>query len=364
MKARFARSAKEGKDGRRDGAQVVCELCPRACRLRDGQRGLCFVRSCRGGELVLETYGRSTGLCVDPIEKKPLFHFLPGTPVLSFGTAGCNLTCKFCQNWQSSRARDWQRLSVDAAPQAIAQAAVAEGCSSVAMTYNDPVVFFEYALDVADACHGKDIRTVAVTAGYMTAAARHDFFRHFDAANIDLKGFSERFYRDLCSADLHTVLDTLIHVRSHTSTWLEITTLLIPGENDSEVELDGMTRWLAANLGAEVPLHFSAFHPDFRLLDRPATPHATLRRAREIARSNGLKHVYIGNITDREGSTTFCSCGHSLISRRGYEVVAFALVEPGVCPACGRRCAGHFAGAPGTWGNRRRPLSAGGVTGS
>ncbi len=335
MKAHFARTLDDG--------QVACELCPRGCRLREGQRGVCFVRSCRAGELVLDTYGRSTGLCVDPIEKKPLYHFLPGTPVLSFGTAGCNLLCKFCQNWQTSRARDWQRGSVAAAPETIAQTAQGEGCPSVAMTYNDPVVFYEYAVDVADACHRRGVRTVAVTAGYIAAQARAEFFRHFDAANIDLKGFSERFYRDLCGADLKTVLDTLIHVRARTQTWLEITTLLIPGENDGEAELDAMTRWLGANLGADVPLHFSAFHPDFRLLDRPATSPATLRRARDIARANGLRHVYTGNITDRDGSTTFCVCGEPLITRVGYRVASSALTSTNTCPACAAPCPGRFA---------------------
>jgi pyruvate formate lyase activating enzyme len=334
VKAHFARNLDDG--------QVVCELCPRGCRLREGQRGVCFVRSCRGGALVLDTYGRSTGLCVDPIEKKPLYHFLPGTPVLSFGTAGCNLLCKFCQNWQTSRARDWQRASVEAAPETIAQTALDESCPSVAMTYNDPVVFFEYAVDVAEACHRRGIRTVAVTAGYIAAPARCDFFRHFDAANIDLKGFSQRFYRDLCSADLQTVLDTLVYVRASAQTWLEVTTLLIPGENDSDAELDAMTRWLSANLGADVPLHFSAFHPDFRLLDRPATPPATLRRARAIARANGLRHVYLGNITDRDGGTTFCTCGKPLITRTGYRLTSFALTPTQTCPACGTPCPGRF----------------------
>jgi pyruvate formate lyase activating enzyme len=335
VKARFARTSED--DGR-----VVCELCPRGCRLRDGESGVCFVRSCRAGALVLDTYGRSTGLCVDPIEKKPLYHFLPGTRVLSFGTAGCNLLCKFCQNWQTSRARDWQRASVEALPEAIAQAAVDEGCPSVAMTYNDPVVFFEYAVDVAEACHRLGVRTVAVTAGYIATQARAEFFRHFDAANIDLKGFSERFYRTLCGADLKTVLDTLVHVRTSTKTWLEITTLLIPGENDEEAELDAMTRWLVANLGADVPLHFSAFHPDFRLLDRPATPPETLRRAREIARANGLRYVYIGNITDRDGSTTFCPCGEPLITRSGFQLTSFALTATNTCPACAAPCPGRF----------------------
>ena len=343
---------------RRDDGHVVCGLCPRACRLREGQRGVCFVRACQAGQIALASYGRSTGFCIDPIEKKPLFHFLPGTSVLSFGTAGCNLTCKFCQNWETSRARDVERMSEAATPEAIAAAAVRSGCRSVAMTYNDPVVFFEYAIDVADACHRVGVRTVAVTAGYMMPLPRAEFYRRFDAANVDLKAFTQRFYRDLCGGDLHAVLDTLVYLRAQTGVWLEITTLLIPGENDSDAELDEMTRWLTANLGAEVPLHFSAFHPDFRLRDRPPTPLATLRRARTIALGNGLRHVYIGNVHDDEGSSTFCaSCGQRLIGRAGYEITAWQMAETGTCKSCGATCVGRFDGPPGTWGNRRLPIT-------
>jgi len=343
---------------RADDGHVVCELCPRACRLREGQRGVCFVRECRNSQIALASYGRSTGFCIDPIEKKPLFHFLPGTPVLSFGTAGCNLMCKFCQNWETSRARDVERMSEAAMPDAIAAAAVRSGCRSVAMTYNDPVVFFEYAVDVANACRKVDVRTVAVTAGYMMPLPRVEFYRHFDAANVDLKAFSQRFYRDLCGGDLHSVLDTLVYLRAQTGVWLEITTLLIPGENDSDAELDDMTRWLAAHVGTDVPLHFSAFHPDFRMLDHSSTPLATLRRARAIARGNGLRHVYIGNVRDDEGSSTFCaSCGQRLIGREGYQVTTWALADNGACKACGATCAGRFDSTPGTWGNRRLPVA-------
>ena len=333
---------------------VVCEMCPRACRLRDGQRGVCFVRGARDGEMVLTSYGRSTGFCIDPIEKKPLHHFFPGTPVLSFGTAGCNLACKFCQNWESSRARDVQAASAVASPGAIAAAASRYGCRSVAMTYNDPVVFFEYAVDTAVACHARGIATVAVTAGYMMPAPRQEFYRHFDAANVDLKAFSQRFYRELCGGELGAVLDTLAYLAGHTEVWLEITTLLIPGENDSDKELDLMTRWLVGNVGRDVPLHFSAFHPDFRLLDRPATALAILRRARAIALGNGMRYVYTGNVRDEEGATTYCAgCGGKLIGRDGYDITSWALTENGACKACGVACAGHFAGPPGTWGNRR-----------
>ena len=345
---------------REDDGRVVCEMCPRACRLGEGQRGVCFVRACRDGQVVLTSYGRSTGFCIDPIEKKPLFHFLPGTPVLSFGTAGCNLTCKFCQNWETSRARDVERMSEAASPEAIARAAVKSGCRSVAMTYNDPVVFFEYAVDVAEACRRVGVHTVAVTAGYMMPAPREAFYRHIDAANVDLKAFSQRFYREMSGGDLNRVLDTLVYLRSSTEVWLEITTLLIPGENDSEREIDEMTRWIFANLGTDVPLHFSAFHPDFRLQGHPATPLSTLQRARGIALGNGLAHVYIGNAHDDDGSATFCAgCGSRLVARIGYQISDWAMTDAGTCPSCGKACAGVFDGKPGRWGNRRLPIAIG-----
>lgn len=342
---------------REEDGRVLCGLCPRACRLRDGQRGVCFVRACQAGQGVFTSYGRSTGFCIDPIEKKPLYHFFPGSSVLSFGTAGCNLACKFCQNWESSRARDVESACAEASPEAIARAAATRGCRSVAMTYNDPVVFFEYAIDAAAACRDLGVKTVAVTAGYMEPAPRAEFYRHFDAANVDLKAFSERFYRELCGGELAPVLDTLVYLRAKTKVWLEITTLLIPGENDGEGEIDEMTRWLAANLGPEVPLHLSAFHPDFRLLDHPPTPLATLRRARAVARGNGLRYVYTGNVRDDEGATTFCAgCGGELIGRVGYEVVAWGLAAGGTCKSCGAVCAGIFDDKPGAWGNRRLPI--------
>jgi pyruvate formate lyase activating enzyme len=348
--SRFSRREPDGR--------VLCEMCPRACRLSEGQRGVCFVRACQDGQMVLTSYGRSTGFCIDPIEKKPLFHFLPGTPVLSFGTAGCNLTCKFCQNWETSRARDVEAASAEASPKAIAQAALRSGCRSVAMTYNDPVVFFEYGVDTADACREVGLAAVAVTAGYMMPAPRQEFYRHIDAANVDLKAFSERFYKEMSSGKLAAVLDTLVYLRAKTQVWLEITTLLIPGENDSDQELDEMTRWIAANLGNTVPLHFSAFHPDFRLRGHPHTPLATLQRARGIALGNGLHHVYVGNLRDDEGAATYCtSCGERLIGRVGYQVTDFALDPRGACKACGTVCTGRFELEPGAWGNRRLPVA-------
>ncbi|MCB9549148.1 MAG: AmmeMemoRadiSam system radical SAM enzyme [Myxococcales bacterium] len=340
--------------------RLQCDVCPRDCRLADGQRGLCFVRGRRGDELVLTTYGRSSGFCVDPIEKKPLHHFLPGTPVLSFGTAGCNLTCAFCQNWEMSKSRAVDTLADAASPAAIAAAARDAGCRSVAFTYNDPVIFLEYAVDVARACHAIGLKTVAVTAGYLHAAPRRELFAHMDAANVDLKAFTEDFYRRLCSGHLDPVLDTLRYVHHETSCWLEITCLVIPGENDGDAELSALARFVRDELSCDVPLHFSAFHPDFRLRHRPPTPPATLTRARQLALDLGLRHVYTGNVHDAEGDTTRCGgCGEALIERDWYALRRWTLTSTGACPRCGEPLAGVFEGGPGTWGRRRLPLRLG-----
>ncbi len=337
--------------------RVRCDVCPRGCALHEGQRGLCFVRAREGGEVVLTTWGRSSGYCIDPIEKKPLNHFLPGTPVLSFGTAGCNLTCRFCQNWDISKSRELDTLTDEAPPERIARAAHVLGCRSVAFTYNDPDIFPEHAVDTAHACRALGIRSVAVTAGYVLEAARRDLFAAMDATNVDLKGFTESFYHRLCSAELRPVLDTLVYVKEHTDVWLEITTLLIPGENDSEAELRELSRWVFQYLGADVPLHFTAFHPDFRMRDKPPTPPATLRRAREIAREAGLHHVYTGNVHDPDGQSTYCSeCEGLLIERDWYALGEWNLDANGCCRACGAQCPGVFEEAPGAWGPRRRPV--------
>jgi pyruvate formate lyase activating enzyme len=342
---------------RLEDGRVQCDLCPRYCKLHEGQRGFCFVRACREGAVVLTAYGRSSGFCVDPIEKKPLYHFLPGTPVLSFGTAGCNLGCRFCQNWDISKSREIDTLADAASPDAVADAAQRLGCRSVAFTYNDPVVFHEYALDVARACRQRGVRTVAVTAGEVCAEPRAEFYEHIDAANVDLKGFTEEFYRDVCAGRLQPVLDTLVYLKRDTRVWLEITTLLIPGLNDSDEELKRLTGWVAENLGPDVPLHFTAFHPDFRMLDRPPTPPETLRRARRIALGNGLRYAYVGNVHDPEGDSTLChGCGALLVGRDWYELTHWGLDAPGRCRACGAPCPGLFEAAPGGWGARRAPV--------
>ena len=345
--------------------RVQCDLCPRLCKLHEGQRGLCFVRACRDGALVLTTYGRSSGFCVDPIEKKPLNHFLPGTPVLSFGTAGCNLTCKFCQNWDISKARAADRLNDSASPETIADVAAELGCRSVAFTYNDPVIFLEYAVDVARACHDRGLKTVAVTAGYITPEARGEFFAHMDAANVDLKAFTEDFYHSLCGGHLAPVLDNLVWIRRETGVWLELTTLLIPGHNDGDAEIASLSAWVAEKLGADVPLHFSAFHPDWKMGDPEPTPPDTLTRARALARAAGLRHVYTGNVHDPAGGSTWCpDCGALLIGRDWYELTAWHLdvPEPGGaarCPDCGAVVAGRFESRPGGWGRQRRPVRLG-----
>jgi pyruvate formate lyase activating enzyme len=505
--------------------RVQCDVCPRACKLRDGQRGLCFVRGAEAGQIKLFSYGRSSGFCVDPIEKKPLNHFLPGTSVLSFGTAGCNLACKFCfrpdtliattagmrpiadlfecceekilrddgniglpsslevwtregkqarvakvfvhsyagdlislkaaccpavvltpnhrvfaahrsnledvrlleagrlsaehclvvprrqanggaridlseargfgehyfvpvrsadrvpyagavynlevddpdhsylapfiavsncQNWDMSKSREMDTLADSASPEDLAAAARRLGSASVAFTYNDPVVFMEYAIDTAQCCREAGIRSVAVTAGYMCPEPRAEFYRHMDAANVDLKGFTERFYYKVCGGELAPVLETLEYLKHETSVWFEITTLLIPGENDADAEIDQMTQWIAHKLGPDVPLHFTAFHPDWKMLDRPPTPPATLSRARRIALANGLHFVYTGNVHDREGGSTGCpKCHTRVIERDWYQLGDWKLTDAGACRNCGTLIPGVFAGAPGDWGARR-----------
>ena len=338
--------------------RIQCDVCPRSCKLKDGQQGLCFVRACERGKIVLTTYGRSSGFCIDPIEKKPLNHFLPGTPVLSFGTAGCNLACKFCQNWDMSKSREIDILADAASPELIAQRAKELGCRSVAFTYNDPVIFLEYADDVAIACHALGIKTVAVTAGYISPGGpREQFFSHIDAANVDLKAFSEDFYHKLTGGHLQAVLDTLIYLRQETNVWVELTTLMIPGENDSEKEITEMSQWVVEQLGPDVPMHFTAFHPDWKMRDKPPTPLSTLIQAREIAMKNGVHYAYIGNAHDWKGDSTWCSgCGELLIQRDWYELGVWNLTPDGRCKGCGVCCAGVFDPDPGKWGSRRMPV--------
>jgi len=338
--------------------RIQCDLCPRDCKLHEGQRGLCFVRKMEGGRMVLTTYGRSSGFCVDPIEKKPLNHFYPGSSVFSFGTAGCNLACKFCQNWYISKSRETDTLMDQAAPDEIAIAAERAGCRSVAFTYNDPVIFAEYAMDVADACHARGLKTVAVTAGYIHDEPRRAFYAKMDAANVDLKAFTDDFYVKLTGAHLQPVLDTLVYLKRETDVWFEITTLLIPGHNDSDAELEAMSQWILRELGPEVPLHFSAFHPDWKMQDVPPTPASTLSRARDIALKAGLHYVYTGNVHDTTGGNTACpACHEALIVRDWYRIEHYSVTPDGHCPHCGHAIAGRFGTFSHPFGNRRIPIS-------
>lgn len=340
-----------------EDGRIQCDVCPRACKLKNGQRGLCFVRACEDNKIVSTTYGRSSGFCIDPIEKKPLNHFLPGTPVLSFGTAGCNLACKFCQNWDISKSRELDTLLDQATPARLATVAQKLNCKSIAFTYNDPVVFMEYAIDVAKACHVVGIKSVAVTAGYICPEPRKEFYSYMDAANVDLKGFTEEFYHKITGSHLADVLDTLVYLKHETKVWFEITNLVIPGENDNPAEIDAMTKWIMQNLGPDVPLHFTAFHPDWKMLDKPPTPLSTLSMAREIGIKNGLRYVYTGNVHDTVGGSTYCyNCKNCVIKRDWYNILAYELTMDGKCKFCQAQCPGVFAGKHGTWGAKRVPV--------
>ncbi len=340
-----------------DNGRIQCDLCPRFCKLKEGQKGLCFVRENLNDEIVLTTYGRSSGFCIDPIEKKPLNHFLPGSSVFSFGTAGCNLSCKYCQNWDISKSREMHTLADAASPQAIAETAERLNCRSVAFTYNDPVIFLEYAVDVANECHKRNIKTVAVTANYICEEPAKEFYAVIDAANVDLKAFTDDFYYKVTGGHLQPVLDRLLYLKHETDVWLELTTLIIPGLNDSDEELDAMTKWVAKELGPDVPMHFTAFHPDFKMPDIPATPQSSLIRAREIAMKNGIRYAYTGNTHFPEGDSTWChSCHQKLIGRDWYELSEWNIDAKGCCNQCGTPVAGVFEAQPGHWGARRQPV--------
>lgn len=339
--------------------QVQCNVCPRHCKMHEGQRGFCFVRQNIDNQVILTTYGRSSGFCIDPIEKKPLNHFYPGTSILSFGTAGCNLGCKFCQNWDISKAKKMDRLMNQASPEKIARVAYDNKCKSVAFTYNDPVIFLEYAIDTAKKCHELDIKTVAVTAGYITKQARGEFFKHLDATNIDLKAFTQHFYRKLCFADLDDVLSTIKYVHDETDVWMEITNLIIPENNDDMEEFKRMSNWILENVGDQVPIHFSAFHPDYKMLELPRTSTHTLSKARAVARQMGLKYVYTGNVHDQDGDTTYCGgCGAELIVRDWYDLKSYKM-NMNKCSKCSHVVPGYFNDKPGNWGKKRVRIKMG-----
>ena len=340
-----------------DDGRIFCDLCPRACVLKDGDRGFCFVRQNQQGKMVLTTYGLSTGFCVDPVEKKPLNHFYPGSSVLSFGTAGCNLGCKFCQNWSISKSREIAQLSQLATPKDIAAKALELGCKSVAFTYNDPVIWAEYAIDTAKACHEVGIKTIAVTAGFIKDTARAEFYEHMDAANVDLKAFSQEFYRKLCLASIEPVKETIIWLKQNTNVWFELTNLIIPTKNDAKEELKEMCQWILTNLGDKVPIHFTAFHPDFRMGDIAPTPEVTLVNAYDLAISAGLKYVYLGNILNASHQNTYCPNWKQLVIERNWYELGQFNIENQACKFCGELVDGYFDKNCGNWGRKRMPIS-------
>lgn len=326
----------------KSNGKILCTLCPRYCTIGEGQKGFCYIRENIDNKLYSIGYGKPTGFAIDPIEKKPLSHFLPGTNVLSFGTAGCNLGCKFCQNWTMSKSKIDDINSLNASPEDVVQLAKKYNTPSIAYTYNDPTIFGEYVIDISKIAHEEQIKSVMVTAGYIDKDARKDVYKYIDAANVDLKAFTEMFYHKLTFSHLADILDTLVWIKNETNIWLEITTLLIPGENDSADEIKQLSNWIVENLGENVPIHFTAFHPDFKMKDKPRTPSSTLDLARNIAIQEGINYSYVGNVHNLEGQTTYCpNCNEPVIIRDWHSVLDIKLVN-GNCYNCGKKIAGIF----------------------
>lgn len=323
--------------------KILCTLCPRYCHINEGQSGFCYIRKNIDGKLYSLGYGKSTGFAIDPIEKKPLNHFLPSTGILSFGTVGCNLGCLFCQNWNISKAKDLEKKSIDAGAQQIVQLAKKYNCPSIAITYNDPTIIGEFVIDIAKEAKKEGIHTVLVTAGYITESARPQVYKNISAANVDLKAFTQTFYRKITFSDMKYVLDTLIWLKKETDIWFEITNLKIPGKNDEIEETKEMCNWILENLGDEIPLHFTAFHPDFKMQDIKKTPAETLTKARELAMSMGIKYSYVGNVHDMSGQTTYCpSCKTAVIVRDWHKTLMNNLSD-GKCKNCNTKIAGIFS---------------------
>ncbi|TFB13618.1 AmmeMemoRadiSam system radical SAM enzyme [Candidatus Marinimicrobia bacterium MT.SAG.4] len=322
--------------------RVECTLCPRYCKIPEGKAGFCSIRKNIDGTIKNIAYGRPTGFAVDPIEKKPLFHFLPGTGVLSFGTAGCNLGCKFCQNWHISKVKIDEANSIEASPEQVVKIAIDNNCPTIAFTYNDPTIWAEYAMDISILAKEVGIKSVWVTAGYITKEARIDAYENVDAANVDLKAFSQEFYGKITLSKLEPVLDTIKWLKNETDVWIEITNLIIPTLNDGDDEFKKMVDWITENLGEEVPLHFTAFHPDFKLKELPRTEASTLNRARKIALEAGLKYCYVGNVHDIGSSSTMCPNCESLLIERDWHSVLQNNIRNGKCPSCGTQIPGIF----------------------
>ena len=325
-----------------EGGRIKCTLCPRYCILAEGQKGFCFIRENIDGTLYSTGYGRPTGFAIDPIEKKPLNHFYPGTEILSFGTAGCNLGCKFCQNWTISKSKLDEVNSVSATPEDVITLAKKHNVKSIAYTYNDPTIIGEYVIDISKLAREEGIKSVMVTAGYIDSEARKDVYKYIDAANVDLKAFTEEYYKTLTSSKLAPVLDTIKWLKNETDIWIELTTLLIPNENDSDDEIKQMSNWILENIGDEVPHHFTAFHPTFKMRNHKHTPADTLNRARAIAIDAGIKYVYTGNVHNPKAETTYCpNCKIPLIERDWHNVNTNKIVN-GNCYKCGEKVAGLY----------------------
>ncbi len=328
---------------KQDDGRILCTLCPRYCKIGEGQIGFCYIRQNIDGKLYSTGYGRPTGFAIDPIEKKPLNHFYPGSTILSFGTAGCNLGCKFCQNWSISKAKLDELNALYVTPEEVISLAKKYKTPSIAYTYNDPTIFGEYVIDISRLAKEENIKNVMVTAGYIDKEARKDVYRYIDAANVDLKAFTEQFYHKITFSHLNYVLDTLLWLKNETGIWFEITTLLIPNENDSDEEIKLMTEWIVKNLGDEVPLHFTAFHPDFKMLNKSKTPSSTLEQARKIAITQGIKYCYLGNIHHEIGQSTYCHNCKEVVIKRDWHSVLKINLKNGKCNNCGQNVAGIFA---------------------
>ena len=323
------------------GGKVHCYLCPRHCHIGEGQAGFCFIRANQGGKLYSLGYAHPAALQVDPIEKKPLNHFLPGTRVFSMGTAGCNMGCFFCQNWDISKSRADQVRANYIPPEDVVQLAIQHGCPSIAFTYNEPTIWGEYVIDISQAAHEQGINTVMVSNGYTAREAFHDIYDHIDAANIDLKAFTDNFYARVTLSHLQPVLETLEWLKKETSVWVEMTNLIIPTLNDAPAETRALCEWVLEHLGPDVPLHFTAFHPDFKLRDIPGTPPDTLHAARATALEMGLHYVYEGNIRGN-GAHTYCPSCKTLLVRRSWHDVQENHLQNGCCPTCGLAIPGHW----------------------
>jgi pyruvate formate lyase activating enzyme len=324
-----------------ENGKLHCYLCPRHCHIGEGQTGFCFIRKVENGRLLQLGYGRPAAIQIDPVEKKPLNHFFPGTKIFSMGTAGCNMGCFFCQNWDISKAKSDQVNAADLSPEQVVTLAQQYGCPHLAFTYNEPTIWGEYVIDIARVAHDYGLNTVMVTNGYVTREAFFDIYQHIDAANVDLKAFTETFYSKITLTHLAPVLETLKWLRHETNVWFEVTNLIIPTLNDDDSEFQRLSEWMLENIGDDVPLHFTAFHPDFKLRDKPRTPPESLHRARDLAMSMGLKFVYEGNIYS-DGAHTICPGCHKVIVRRSWHDVLTNKLYEGKCAHCGTKIPGVF----------------------